>query len=71
MDIGLPELLVIFAVILLLFGAQKLPDLARGLGQGIREFKQAVRGEEEKAGAPKKIERAQEPAEKLSRPPLT
>ena len=41
--IGGWEVVVIFAVILLLFGAKKLPELARGLGQGIREFKKATR----------------------------
>ena len=39
--LGGGELVLIFAVILLLFGAKKLPELARGLGQGIREFKKA------------------------------
>lgn len=38
-----PELLIIVLVILLLFGAKKLPELAKGLGQGMKEFKQAVR----------------------------
>ncbi len=37
-----PELLVVVFVILLLFGAKKLPELARGLGQGIREFRKAT-----------------------------
>ena len=37
------EVVVIFAAFLLLFGAKKLPELARGLGQGIREFKKATR----------------------------
>jgi sec-independent protein translocase protein TatA len=41
--IGGWEVVVIFAVILLLFGAKKLPELARGLGQGIKEFKKATR----------------------------
>ncbi|MBN1998795.1 twin-arginine translocase TatA/TatE family subunit [candidate division KSB1 bacterium] len=40
------ELLVVLFVILLLFGAKKLPELARGLGKGISEFKSATRGEE-------------------------
>lgn len=40
---GVPELLVIFGIIILLFGAKKIPDLARGLGKGIREFKDASR----------------------------
>jgi len=38
------EMVVIALVILLLFGAKKLPELARGLGQGIKEFKGAVDG---------------------------
>ena len=42
-----PELLVIIFVILLLFGAKKLPELAQGLGKGIREFKKATRGDDE------------------------
>ena len=37
------EVVLIFAVILILFGARKLPELARGLGQGIKEFKKATR----------------------------
>jgi len=37
------ELLVIFVVILLLFGAKRLPEMAKGLGKGIREFKSAVK----------------------------
>jgi len=40
--IGLPELLVIFAIALLIFGPSKLPDLARSLGQAVRGFKQAM-----------------------------
>ena len=39
--IGGWELVLILAVVLILFGAKKLPELARGLGQGIREFKKA------------------------------
>lgn len=45
--IGGPELLMIFFVILLLFGGQKLPELARGLGKSVREFKKATAGVEE------------------------
>lgn len=37
------EVVLIFAVILLLFGSKKLPELARGLGHGIKEFKKATR----------------------------
>lgn len=39
---GVGELLIIFLVILLIFGPKKLPQLARGLGKGINEFKDAV-----------------------------
>jgi sec-independent protein translocase protein TatA len=38
-----PELIAILAVVLILFGAKKLPELARGLGQGIKEFKKSSR----------------------------
>lgn len=40
-NIGLQELVVIFLVILLLFGAKRLPEIGRSLGQSIREFKKA------------------------------
>ncbi len=43
--LGPSELLVIFFVIILLFGGKKLPELAKGLGKGIREFKKAQQGE--------------------------
>lgn len=42
-NIGTGELLIILLVILVLFGAKKIPDLAHGLGKGIREFKKAVK----------------------------
>ena len=42
-SIGMPELIIILLVILLLFGAKRLPELARGLGKGIREFKDATK----------------------------
>jgi len=41
--IGIQELLVIFLVVLLLFGAKRIPDIATGLGRGIRDFKKAVK----------------------------
>ena len=41
-SIGMPELLLIFAVLLLIFGGKKLPELAKGLGKSIREFKKAA-----------------------------
>jgi sec-independent protein translocase protein TatA len=41
--LGWPEIVAILAVVLLLFGAKKLPELAKGLGSGIKEFKKASR----------------------------
>lgn len=41
--IGMQELLIILVVVLILFGGKKLPELARGLGQGMKEFKKATR----------------------------
>jgi sec-independent protein translocase protein TatA len=41
MNLGTPELVLIFIVILLLFGAKKLPELARGVGKSMGEFKKA------------------------------
>ncbi len=45
--IGGPELVMILFIILLLFGANRLPDLARGLGKSVREFKKATSGIED------------------------
>ncbi len=42
-NIGAPELLLILLVIFIFFGAKKIPDMAKGLGQGIREFRKALR----------------------------
>jgi sec-independent protein translocase protein TatA len=42
-QIGLPEIILILAVLLLLFGARKLPELARSLGRSTKEFKQGMR----------------------------
>ncbi len=41
--VGLPELLIILLVCLLLFGANRLPDIGKSLGEGIREFKRAMK----------------------------
>jgi sec-independent protein translocase protein TatA len=48
-SIGMPELIIGLVVILLLFGAKRVPELARGLGSGVREFKKGQQeGEVEK-----------------------
>ena len=41
-NLGSGEIILILAIVLILFGAKKLPELARGLGQGIKEFKKAT-----------------------------
>ena len=46
-DIGIPELLLILAIAVLIFGPRKLGDLGKGLGEGIRGFKSALTGEKE------------------------
>jgi sec-independent protein translocase protein TatA len=45
--IGMPEILIILVVVLLLFGGRKIPELMKGLGSGINEFKKASKGEDE------------------------
>jgi sec-independent protein translocase protein TatA len=46
-DLSIGKLLIIFLVIMVLFGAKKIPDLAQGLGKGIREFKKAMKDEDD------------------------
>ena len=41
LGLGVPEVLLILAIVLIMFGAKKLPELAKGLGKGIKEFKRA------------------------------
>jgi sec-independent protein translocase protein TatA len=44
-SIGIPELIIILVIILLLFGASRLPEIGRGLGKGIKNFKESTRDE--------------------------
>lgn len=46
--LGMPELLIILVIILVLFGSRRIPDLAKGLGEGIRNFKSGIRGDEDR-----------------------
>ena len=48
LTVGGPELIILLVIVLLLFGAKRIPELAKGLGSGVREFCQGVRGDEEK-----------------------
>ena len=51
--LGIPELAIIVVVILLIFGARRLPEIGTSMGKGIRTFKTALMGEEEKEEAEK------------------
>lgn len=50
--LGMPELLIILVIVVIIFGASKLPELGAGLGKGIKNFKKATR----EADAPEKLE---------------
>ncbi len=52
---GPTELIIILGIILLIFGGSKLPGLAKGLGQGIKEFKKALGGKDEEDKEKKEI----------------
>lgn len=47
MSLGFPEMIVILGVGLVFFGPKKIPELAKSLGKGIRDFKRAVNGEDD------------------------
>jgi len=53
-SIGLPELLIILAIVILIFGAGKLPQLGEGLGKAISNFKKSVSGKDDQEGKEKK-----------------
>ena len=46
--IGLPELLIILVIIILIFGANRLPEIGKGIGKGIRNFKDATKEDDNK-----------------------
>jgi len=47
MGLGAPEIILILAVVLILFGGKKIPELMKGLGKGVKEFKDAQNGTSE------------------------
>jgi sec-independent protein translocase protein TatA len=57
--LGMPELLVIFLIIMVLFGATRLPQMGRGLGEGIRNFKKGIKQDDD--DTPEQIEDKQRP----------
>ena len=54
--IGMPELVIILVIIMIIFGANKLPQMGAGLAKGIRNFKKGMDDKEETGATPKKIE---------------
>ena len=70
---GTTELVIIFRIIVLLFGAKKIPDLAKGIGKGIKNFKSEMKDNDEIATEePKKVEGNEEVAStKTSETPKT
>ena len=49
MGIGIPELLIILAIIIVIFGASRLPEIGRGIGKGIKNFKDATKDGSDKS----------------------
>lgn len=52
LDLSTPDLLIILAIVLLLFGAKKLPELSRSLGQSARELRKGINGDEKEKKEP-------------------
>ncbi|MCT7909307.1 twin-arginine translocase TatA/TatE family subunit [Arcobacter lacus] len=61
------QLLVIVLIILILFGGKKIPELAKGLGSGIKNFKKAVREDDEETADIKKVEADEKKSESSSK----
>jgi sec-independent protein translocase protein TatA len=49
MNLGIPELVIILFIVILIFGANRLPEIGRGIGQSIKNFKNATKEGEEKS----------------------
>ena len=52
-SLGLPELLVILLIVIIIFGASKLPQLGKGIGQGLKNFKDSIKGDDPPQDKPK------------------
>lgn len=63
-NFGVGELIVIFLVILVLFGSKKIPDLAQGVGKGMKEFRKAIKDVEDEVSSSMKSESADKKEEK-------
>ncbi|HVG23044.1 MAG TPA: twin-arginine translocase TatA/TatE family subunit [Thermoanaerobaculia bacterium] len=56
--LGMPELLVILVIVVVIFGASKLPQLGRGLGEGISNFRDGLKGKDDHKSLPKSEDKA-------------
>jgi sec-independent protein translocase protein TatA len=65
--IGLPEILIFLVIVLLLFGAKRVPEIGRSVGRGMREFKDAISGRDEER--PPRLPEAPEDEERVASPP--
>jgi sec-independent protein translocase protein TatA len=52
--LGAPEIIIILVIVLLMFGGKKIPELMKGLGRGVKDFKDASKGDTEPSEAEKK-----------------
>jgi len=52
--LGAPEIIIILVIVLLMFGGKKIPELMKGLGRGLKDFKDASKGEAETGDSEKK-----------------
>jgi sec-independent protein translocase protein TatA len=46
--LGFPEIILILVIVILIFGTSRIPELGKGLGEGIKNFKKSIRGDDEK-----------------------
>jgi sec-independent protein translocase protein TatA len=65
--IGLPEVLIFLVIVLLLFGAKRVPEIGRSVGRGMREFKDAVTGRDDER--PPRLPEAPEDEERVASSP--
>ncbi len=63
--IGMPELIIILIIILIIFGAGKLPEIGSGIGKGIRNFKKATKEKTDEIAPPDEVQEGDEDEENV------
>jgi sec-independent protein translocase protein TatA len=66
--LGVQELMIILLIAILIFGGRKIPEIGRGLGEGIRQFKNSLKGDEPKAEPKNEETKKEAPASHEARP---